>query len=181
MVALYITEHKVIWRKSTYNLKFSCWRYLEIFSELILFLPIWIYTVQQWQQFLVLFFCSLSKKSVFRIRKFLGLPDPDQAFRGSVADPHHVDANPDPDTTFHFDADPDPDLDPHQPDYGSGSGSCSFLQLLSRYLNNISLFFKSFLLIIYCRYMYISLQNLHAIEKSQNCGNQGFFFFFFVY
>jgi hypothetical protein len=50
--------------------------------------------------------------------------------------------NPDPDTTFHFDADPDPDLDPHQPDYGSGS--CSFLQLLSRYLNNISFFFSKF-------------------------------------
>ena len=41
MMALHTTEHKVIWRKSTYN---SCWRYLKIFSELILFLPIWIYT-----------------------------------------------------------------------------------------------------------------------------------------
>jgi hypothetical protein len=26
----------------------------------------------------------------------------------SVADPHHFDANPDPDPTFHFDTDPDP-------------------------------------------------------------------------
>jgi hypothetical protein len=31
--------------------------------------------------------------------------------RGSVADPHHVDADPDP--AFHFDADPDPDLTFH--------------------------------------------------------------------
>ncbi len=39
---------------------------------------------------------------------------------GSVADPHHVDADPDPvcpfdadpDPTFHFDAVPDPDQDP---------------------------------------------------------------------
>ena len=40
----------------------------------------------------------------------------------SVADPHHVDADPDPD--FHFDADPDPafhfDAD-QDPDSGSGS------------------------------------------------------------
>jgi hypothetical protein len=43
MVALHTTERKVLRRKSTYNLKFSCWRYLKIFSELILFLPIWIY------------------------------------------------------------------------------------------------------------------------------------------
>ncbi len=27
----------------------------------------------------------------------------------SVADPHYVDADPDPDPTFHFEADPDPD------------------------------------------------------------------------
>ncbi len=27
----------------------------------------------------------------------------------SVADPHHLDANPDPDPTSHFDTDPDPD------------------------------------------------------------------------
>ena len=31
---------------------------------------------------------------------------------GSVADPHHFDADPDPDPAFHFDADPDPDPDP---------------------------------------------------------------------
>ncbi len=27
---------------------------------------------------------------------------------GSVADPHHLDADPDPDPASHFDADPDP-------------------------------------------------------------------------
>jgi len=36
--------------------------------------------------------------------------------QGSVADPHHFDADPDPDPAFHFDADPDP-------------GSGSFCQL----------------------------------------------------
>jgi len=29
-------------------------------------------------------------------------------FTTSVADPHHFDADPDPDPAFHFDADPDP-------------------------------------------------------------------------
>ena len=28
--------------------------------------------------------------------------------KSSVADPHHFDADPDPDQAFHFDADPDP-------------------------------------------------------------------------
>ena len=56
---LYTTEHQVIWRKSTYNLKFSCWRQLKVFSELILFFTN--LDSQQWQWFPVFFFCSLSK------------------------------------------------------------------------------------------------------------------------
>ncbi len=48
-----------------------------------------------------------------------------KSLAGSVADPHHVDADPDP--TFHFDADPNPDptfqFDADQ----CGSGSTTLL------------------------------------------------------
>jgi hypothetical protein len=66
------------------------------------------------------------------------------------------------------------DPDPRIRMTGYGSGSCSFLQLLSD-ANKICL------LIYNCRYIYISLQRQQVIKKPQNGRNQGFSKFFQVF
>ncbi len=63
----------------------------------------------------------------------------------------------------HFETDPDP----WNNTLLNGSRSCSFRQWLSKNQQKISFLLSFFLLITYCRYIYISLQRYHVIKKSQ--------------